>query len=161
MRAGVSITGAFDDACASFLGGICAADNSRHTMLHRTRAPEELRVVLHVPPTELRKAKIDVLQLRAFRAASRAVFEVARKGDYWKAMTLNGLIVAAALGLDPGPMRAALREGAMGAGISGTGPATAAVCEPSQALRIAGAFRPFGGQVLQARPNNRPAFVVT
>ena len=47
----------------------------------------------------------------------------ALEGDYFSAMTINGLCYSAALGLEPELTVLALKNGALSAGLSGSGPA--------------------------------------
>jgi len=57
----------------------------------------------------------------------RAIHKSALSGEYWAAMTINGILYSTVLGFDPSIALEALSAGAMAAGLSGTGPAVAAV----------------------------------
>ncbi len=157
QRSGVSITGAMDDAAACMLGGIVLTNNHERRLLSREPAPEGLTAAILVPPKQtftkdFRKellAPIGGLVLEAFRLAER--------GDYWAAMTLNGLLHAAALNIPTAPIIDALRAGALGAGVSGTGPAIAAVAPLDRAGAVADALRVYEGSVLLKRIVNSMA----
>jgi shikimate kinase len=157
QRSGVSITGAMDDAAACMLGGIVLTNNHERRLLRREPAPEGLAAAILVPPKQtftksFRKellAPIGRLVLEAFRLAER--------GDYWAAMTLNGLLHAAALNIPTAPIIDALRAGALGAGVSGTGPAIAAVAPLDYAGTVADALRVYEGSVLVKRIVNSMA----
>jgi shikimate kinase len=128
-RSGVSLTGAFDDACASWLGGAVITDNAHENILKRTRIPKSYRLVLHVPDFQIRKKDVPVERMKAMGEMVDHCFSLALGKDYLKAMTLNGLVYSAALGLDPAVSVTAMQKGAMGAGLSGTGPATAIIVD--------------------------------
>lgn len=158
IKAGVTITGAFDDASASFFGGINITDNQRRRILERFKAPEELRVLILVPEEKTYTRSVDVEALRSIKRLSEQALRLALEGKVWEALTLNGFSVAGALGLDLSPVIDALRVGALGAGVSGTGPAVAAVSKPMDAERVERALQNYG-RVLRAKPNNLEAWV--
>jgi shikimate kinase len=127
MDAGVTITGAFDDAAASMLGG-----GRRHRQ-PKARAPQEggdgVEVLLLVPAEKIFSRETDVRRSRLLAPVADTIFDLALAGDYPRAMTLNGLVYCSALRLSSDPIFAALGGGAKGASLSGTGPAYAALVE--------------------------------
>ncbi len=54
-------------------------------------------------------------------------YEEALAGNFWEALTLNGLIYSSASGYDPSIAIDALAAGAVAAGLCGKGPAVTAV----------------------------------
>jgi len=82
------------------------------------------------------------------RAYDRAV-----KGQIWDALTLNGLAFSSALGQDPLPALAAIDAGALGAGLSGKGPAIAAITTAETSDRVHHSLEKFSGKVIETRPN--------
>jgi shikimate kinase len=125
IDAGVSVTGAFDDACASWLGGAVVTDNRTNQLLKREPMDPKLKVVIHVPPFQTRKAGLPRERISAVADLAEIAFQMAMKGDYFGAMKLNGLCYASALRVDQDITFRALELGARSAGLSGTGPATA------------------------------------
>jgi len=125
IEAKVSITGAFDDACASLLGGIVLTDNSKHQLIRRESMPAGLKVLIHVPPFQIRKQKLPLQRIRSLSKLIDVAFAEALAGRYAEAMMLNSLCYSAALELETKVMMGALQKGALAAGLSGTGPATA------------------------------------
>jgi len=123
-EAKVSVTGAFDDACASLLGGVVLTDNTKQRVLKRDRLPEGLRAVIHVPETQIRKSDLPLERMRSLAPAVEAAFQKARQGRYAEAMIINSLSYTAALGLSMEITFQALAHGAYASGLSGTGPAT-------------------------------------
>lgn len=157
VEAGVTITGAFDDAYTSFFGGANVTDNRGRRLLKRVPIPEELRVLILVPEERVYTRTVDVEALRGVARLAERMIKLALSGRLWEAMTLNGLAVAGVLGMDISPALDALRAGALGAGVSGTGPAVAAVAPPNRAVEVERALHEYGA-VLRARPNNSEAW---
>ncbi len=140
IEAKVSVTGAFDDACASMLGGVVITDNRTERLLKRDRLPEGMKAVIHVPPFQVRKGSLPLERFRAMAPAAQAALERAKKGEYKEAMIINSLACTSALGLSMEPTYKALAAGAYAAGLSGTGPATVILVEEGRLQSIASLF---------------------
>jgi len=125
IDAGVSVTGAFDDACAAWLGGAVVTDNRRNELLKREPMDPNLKAVIHVPSFQTRKSGLPLSRIAAVADLADIAFKMALNGDYLGAMKLNGLCYASALRVDQDIAFQALEMGARSAGLSGTGPATA------------------------------------
>ncbi len=123
LEAGVTVTGAFDDACGCMFGGFMITDNSKRKVL-RARDIEPMDVLLHIPSEHIPKTDGRIQLLRARREEMEAIVDLAYH-DPMRAMTANGRLVAETMGLDDSLAEKALRFGALAAGISGTGPAVA------------------------------------
>ncbi|AWB26654.1 shikimate kinase [Halococcoides cellulosivorans] len=122
--AGVTVTGAFDDAAASMLGGLVVTDNDEDDLLVRDRVHWD--VLVWTPPATAHSADADVERCRQIAPMADHVADLALSGEYGTAMTVNGLAYAAALGFDPDPMVEAMAD-ARGVSLSGTGPSVVAV----------------------------------
>jgi shikimate kinase len=144
IRAGVTITGAYDDAYTCYYGGINITDNKSRRVLLRGMAPEDVVVVISVPEAKIYTRSVDVGRLSAVREVCLKAARLALQGKFWDAMILNGLAIASALDLDPSPILDALRAGAVAAGVSGTGPAIAAITSPKRVDDVRGALRDYG-----------------
>jgi shikimate kinase len=129
LEAGVSVTGAMDDAASCLLGGTNLTDNSEMELLNRSPLGRCLSVVIRVPTLESRRSSVGVRQVRRFSDIAQRIFSIAERGALWKAMTLNGFLYSSIYGYESGAAVRALEVGASGAGLSGTGPAVAAVFE--------------------------------
>ncbi len=127
--AGVTITGAFDDACASLLGGICVTDNRDRQLLAVDRFPEDLRAVVLIPTRTTSKASLKGIDFSSIRSQVEAAFHLALRGDYCRALEANSAAYAPILGIDDTPARRAREAGATAAGITGTGPAILALAK--------------------------------
>lgn len=158
IEAGVSITGAYDDAYTSFFGGVNITDNEARRVLRRMDAPEDVRVLILVPDEKVYTAGVDVEALKDMASGFETALSHALEGRLWEAMTMNGFLVASALKQDTRPMIQALRAGAEASGVSGTGPAVAAVVKPDHLSGVRSALESFG-RVLEAGVNNRGAEV--
>ena len=124
-EANVTVTGAFDDACACGLGGLVITDNTKDEILHRSRA-ERNDVILYVPKMKIRKPSLSVERFRAFADTAGSLVEIA-KNDWYDALTKNGEMVASVLNIDNEIAKRAMSMGALAAGVSGTGPAVSVV----------------------------------
>jgi shikimate kinase len=123
-RAGVTVTGAFDDASASMLGGVTVTDNTEDALLDR--AERDWDAAVFVPDERAYSADADVDRCERVAPTARVVEELALDGRYGEAMTVNGFAFCAALDFDTEPMVAALPDAA-GVSLSGTGPSYVAV----------------------------------
>lgn len=150
--AGVTITGAFDDASASMLGGVVVTENREMKLLKREEL--ESKVLLLVPEDKLFSKDTDVGRSRLLAPIAEVVFDLALAGDYARAMTINGLVYCSALRLSSDPIFAALAAGAGGASLSGTGPAYAALVEDENIDEVESAWLDLGGRVIRTEVNN-------
>jgi len=116
---GISVTGAFDDALASILGRAVVTDNARLEVLKVFDLGLDTGLVL-TPPWHRGRPSADRLKL--MRPVAEAAAELVLRGDWRRAMLINALAVATALGYPLDPVMDALELGAVG-GVSGTGPA--------------------------------------
>ncbi|WP_135535131.1 shikimate kinase [Halostella pelagica] len=121
---GVTVTGAFDDASASMLGGVTVTDNERDELLARDEVTWD--VLVWTPPEQSFSADADVERCRRIAPVAELVADLALDGEYGRAMTVNGFAFAAALGAPTDPLLEALPD-VTGVSISGTGPSFTAV----------------------------------
>jgi len=158
LKVGVTITGAFDDACASFFGGFAVTDNLRRKVLRLEPPPEDISVVIYVPEERMYTKDVDIGRLKPFRHVILEVFDLALRGRYWEALTLNGLIHSTAFGFTLEATVKALEAGALAAGLSGTGPAVAAVCSREGVDGVKAAWSGMSGEVLVTAVNSMRAY---
>jgi shikimate kinase len=130
---GVTITGAFDDASASMLGGVVVTDNTADALLaHETR---EWDVLVWTPPERAYSADADVDRCENVAGMADLVAELALDGRFGEAMTVNGLAYSAALDFDTDPAVEAMPH-CHGVSLSGTGPSVVAVGDESSLAPI-------------------------
>jgi shikimate kinase len=145
----VTLTGAFDDACASMFGELCLTDNGKMELLRRAPAPD-FEIALSIPDMARPKGEVDVSSLQARSEKFAWAFELAMLGKVEEAMSINGFEVAEALKDDVAVIKDAFDAGALAGGVTGTGPAMAFLCkERSRAVESALAQR---GEVKWVRP---------
>lgn len=124
---GSSITGAFDDASASLLGGVVLTDNRLMKVIKHINPPNDVVVVI----TGFKEGKkpININALRDLRSLYHDLMHWALEGKLWEAATINGIMVAKALGYvkQLSAISEALGSGALAAGVSGNGPSIYAV----------------------------------
>ncbi|NHX35823.1 MULTISPECIES: shikimate kinase [Halolamina] len=156
-EAGVTVTGAFDDASASMLGGLTVTDNTEDELLVREEVDWD--ALVWTPPERAYSADADAERCELVAPMARLVAELALDGAYGRAMTVNGLAFSAALGFSTDPAVEAMPHAA-GVSLSGTGPSVVAVGDrdglerveerwaerPGETLRTA--TRPTGGRYL-------------
>lgn len=155
LDTGVSITGAFDDACASMLGGIVVTDNRNNELLKRE--PVESDVIIYAPDKKAFSSQTNVARSRAIGPWVDAAFDMAMRGEYRRAMTLNGFLYTAALGYSPEPMMAALELGVDAVSLSGTGPSYVALASGEKLEKLRAAWSSYPGKVMITRTNNTGA----
>jgi shikimate kinase len=160
LDAKVTVTGAFDDACASYFGGIVVTDNMKRIIVKRFELTEAFAVLFYVPPKKTYTVTSDVKRMKSMASAVKVAYKEALDGDYLTALTLNGLIYSSALGYDPSPAVDALTAGAFAAGLSGTGPAVSAIVPEEKIDLVKEVWQNREGEILEARINLEKARVV-
>jgi len=157
----VTVTGAFDDACASYFGGAVVTDNAKNKIVKRLALPEGLAVLFHVPSRKAYTGDADVDRLRRVKPMVKIAYKEALKGNFWDALSLNGLVYSVALGCDASVALDALAAGAVAAGLCGKGPAVTAVVADDKVDAVKQALQRYEGEVLQAHLNREKAKVIT
>lgn len=153
--AGVTVTGAFDDAAASMLGGVVITDNRSSRLVLREELDSE--VVIYAPGTVAYSSQTDVRRSKLIAPWVDIAYELCINGRYRKAMTLNGFLYCSALGFNPEPIMMALETGIEGVSLSGTGPAYTALADGEQAEKLADAWSALDGRVIRTKINNSGA----
>lgn len=163
LDAGVTITGAYDDATASMHGGVCITDNAARKLITREDVDASMSAVLLVPPEPRATASVRDLPYEPFRPLAQEAHLLARRGRWLDALTMNGLVAGALYGAPAEWTRAALSSGAVAAGLSGKGPAFAAVAREADAKAVEAVLQtlaPQGARVLVAPLTNARAEVL-
>jgi len=127
--AGVTVTGAFDDASASMLGGVTVTDNTADDLLAHEGVDWD--VLVWTPSARAFSADADVERCERVAPMADLVADLALDGRYGEAMTVNGLAFSAALGFPTDPAVEAMPH-ADGVSLSGTGPSVVAVGDRSE-----------------------------
>jgi shikimate kinase len=161
LECGVSLTGAYDDSFASWHGGAVLTDNDRRKVEKVLKVPDDIRIIILVPPRQTLTGNLDRNRFAPIKRISQLAYDAACNGHVWDALTLNGLAFSAVLGEDPRPALSAIEAGALGAGLSGKGPAVVAAVEENHVKMVRQAFEKFEGRIIETEPNYSRACVET
>ena len=156
IKSKVSITGAFDDACGCYFGGFAVTDNTNIKIIKTEKAPEGLSAIIFIPKSRKRG---NVKKLKILQNVFAQAWSLANNSDYWNAMTLNGLATSSILGSDPRILTELMESGALGASVSGNGPAIAAVAKNDRVSSVKKAFSSLDGSSIVSPINNQKAEV--
>ena len=157
LYANTTITGAYDDSTACYYGGFVTTDNYKRKIWKRENSPTDISAVIFLPNN---KKRGDVTRLKLLSDIYLEAFQLAYSGQYWKAMTLNGVLTSALLSNSYTITRMCLENGALAASISGNGPAIAAVVRESEVQKIKSVLSNLDGRVIISRINNQKASIV-
>ena len=156
IEAKVSITGAYDDACACYFGGFNVTDNLKMQLVQREIAPKELQAVVFLPKSRKRG---NLKKLKNFKNAFNSSWELAKKSDYWNAGILNGIATSSILNSEPNLIMKLIEKGALCATISGNGPSIMAITNKKNVIRVQKEFSGMDGKTMIANINNKKAEV--
>ena len=152
----VSITGAYDDACACYFGGFNVTDNSKMQLIRREIAPKDLQVVIFLPKSRKRG---NLMKLKEFKDAFDKAWNLAERSDYWNAAVLNGIATTSILNSDPKLIMRIMEKGALCATISGNGPSMMAIVENKNKNKVQKEFSGMEGRLFVSNINNKKAYV--
>jgi shikimate kinase len=153
LEAGVTITGALDDASASFFGGLTLTDNLAGKILKK-KEMEGQNILIYMPQRNSPTAQSDVRRMKLLAPWVKLAFKEALRDNLYEALTLNGLLYCAALGFEPKMALDALENGAFAAGLSGTGPSFVALCGKDSINNIEKLWNSYPGEVIRTKVDN-------
>ena len=153
LDAGVTITGSFDDATASYFGGVVVTDNRNRKFIIKERMDEH-DILIYMPDFHSKSGDSDVERMRVMAPLVETAYDFASRMDYFRAINLNGLIYASALGFDSAIAIDALQAGASASGLSGTGSAFFAVVDEDSTGSVQDAWSKYDGQVIETVTDN-------
>lgn len=119
LETGVSVTGAFDDACASMYGGLCFTDNKSKTLLKQV--PFSRPILIFIRSKKTYSGRISQKSCESIASNVQKAFDEALSGQIEEAMIQNSILYCRALGYDPRLTQEGIRIG-VAVGLSGTGP---------------------------------------
>lgn len=160
FRAKTTISGAFDDVCASFYGKVVVTDNLRRLILRKEKIKDNYSVLICLPRKKVYTAEVEVEKMKLLSPQIELAFEEALKRNYWKALTLNGILYSSVLGYDFKPVFDALEGGAVAAGISGKGPAIVAVAKEEDCENIIGSWKTRNNDILRVGINREKSYII-
>ena len=158
LEAYVTITGSFDDATASYFGGVVITDNKNRKFVLKEKM-EEYSILVYMPNFYSKSGDSDVERMRLLSPLVKQAYNLARDKKYFDALNLNGLIYASALGFDSKIAIDALSAGALASGLSGTGSAFTAVVDESNIDNVKCAWESFEGRVIESKVDNNGCYL--
>ncbi len=145
--AGLSATGAFDDALAGLSSGFVVTDNTHDELLRTGTADPAWSVALYVPRATHAPSPGWSEEFRRAAADGRRAATASLRADWWTAMDLNSDLVERTMGYDYAELRRLLRElGALGVGVSGLGPSLAVVAPTERIASLEARLPTDGGE---------------
>ena len=152
----VSITGAFDDACSCYYGGFNVTDNAKKKRINFEKGPTNMTVIIFIPKNRKRG---NLKNLKTLSSVFQNAWDLAKKTQYWDAMTINGLATSAILNSESKIIPNLIEKGALAASISGNGPAIAAITKKENESNIRKIFSSMEGNTISSKVNNKKAEV--
>lgn len=134
LNAGVSLTGALDDAAASLLGGLVITNNLNREIIKK-QSIRKHNVIITYPSDNVKTSLFKNMNFEPIRKPVKIAINKALSGKWIDSMLLNGLIYASYLGYPTKPIFQAIENGAYTASLSGKGPAYAAIAEDTKPIK--------------------------
>jgi shikimate kinase len=153
LDAGVTITGSFDDATASYFGGVVVTDNKNREFIIKEKM-DDYSILVYMPDFHSKSGDSNVERMRVLAPLVETAYDFACKRQYFKALTLNGLIYSSALGFDTAIAIDALQAGALASGLSGTGSSFVAVVDDNSIDDVTESWMKYEGQVIKTKTDN-------
>ena len=159
LDAGVTITGSFDDATASYFGGVVVTDNRNREFIIKEEM-EEHPILVYMPNFYSKSGDSNPERMKLLSPLVETAFGFAKNRDYFKALNLNGLIYSATLGFDSSIAVDALEAGAIASGLSGTGSSFVAVVSDESVDDVKESWSKYEGNVLQTKTDNKGCVIL-
>lgn len=153
LEAGVTITGSFDDATASYFGGVVVTDNKNREFIIKEKM-EEHPILVYMPNFYSKSGDSNPERMKLLSPLVETAFSFAKDKNYFKALNLNGLIYSATLGFDSAIAVDALEAGAIASGLSGTGSSFVAVVGPDSIDDVRESWSKYEGKVIETAVDN-------
>lgn len=153
LDAGVTITGSFDDATASYFGGVVITDNRNRKFILKEKM-EDYSVLIYMPNFYSKSGDSNVERMRVLAPLVETAYDFACKKQFFKALNLNGLIYSAALGFNSSIAIDALESGALASGLSGTGSSFVAVVDDTSIDKVHESWEKYEGRIIQTKVDN-------
>lgn len=162
LEAGVTITGAYDDATASYFGGVTVTNNLNREILIKEKMPNH-KLLIYMPNIISMTANSDVERMKLLAPLVAMAFEKACQKQYYTALNLNGILYSNALGFDTKLAIDALEAGATAAGLSGTGSAYVAIIDTDSKDKVKDIWNSYtdSGRIIETEVDNLGTKVIS
>ena len=154
LEANVTITGAFDDASASYYGGLVITDNYQRKIIQQ-KPMEKQKILIYMPNKKSLTAQSDVNKMKLLSPLVEIAYQKALDGDIYNALTLNGILYCAALDFNPNIALDALNAGALASGLSGTGPSFVAITNDENQDKVYESLKSYPGKIIVTEVDNK------
>jgi shikimate kinase len=124
---GTSLTGAYDDLCSSYYGGVCMTNNRDMKILKRMRSPAGYIAIAYNPERYRETRLIDTGEMKRGAESWKPLKKLVSSGYALEAATINGTLVGEYTGVDSKIISYFRKMGARFVSQSGKGPAIFAV----------------------------------
>ena len=155
-NSGVTITGALDDAAACFLG---VTNNSSNELLSRVIVDDDYSILIHVPDHKSYTKDVNYSGSDEFIHSLDTLISMTLEGNYLSAMSLNGMIYSRILKQSNESAILALKNNALAAGLSGTGPSVGVICLSENKSSILDSWKNLDGDIITAKINNEKGLI--
>ncbi|MBQ2831507.1 shikimate kinase [Methanobrevibacter sp.] len=159
LDAGVTITGSFDDATASYFGGVVVTDNKNREFIVKEKM-EEHPILVYMPNFYSKSGDSDPERMKLLAPLVETAFEFAKQKNYFKALNLNGLIYSATLGFDSTIAVDALQSGAIASGLSGTGSSFVAIVDEESIDDVKECWSKYDGKIIETNVDNKGCVMI-
>lgn len=159
LEAGVTITGSFDDATASYFGGVVVTDNRNREFILREKM-QDYPILVYMPNYYSKSGDSNPDRMKLLAPLVETAFDFAKNRDFFKALNLNGLIYSATLGFDSTIAVDALQAGAIASGLSGTGSSFVAVVGEDSIDNVKDAWSSYEGRVMETNVDNEGCIIL-
>ena len=153
LDAGVTITGSFDDATASYFGGVVVTDNRNREFIIKEKM-DDYSILIFMPNFHSKSGDSNVERMKVLAPLVETAYDFACKREYFKALNLNGLIYSSALGFNTAIAIDALQAGALASGLSGTGSSFVAIVGDDSIDDVSESWMKYEGQVIKTKTDN-------
>ena len=158
-NSGVTITGALDDTAACFLGGLVVTNNLSNELLSRVIVDDDYSILIHVPDHKSYTKDVDYSGSDEFIHSLDTLISMTLEGNYLSAMSLNGMIYSRILKQSNESAILALKNNALAAGLSGTGPSVGVICLSENKSSILDSWKNLDGDIITAKINNEKGLI--
>ncbi|MBQ2636180.1 MAG: shikimate kinase [Methanobrevibacter sp.] len=153
LEAGVTITGSFDDATASYFGGVVVTDNKNREFIIKEKM-DDYQILVYMPNFYSKSGDSNPERMKLLAPLVETAFGFAKEKNYFKALNLNGLIYSATLGFNSSIAIDALEAGALASGLSGTGSSFVAVVDDESIDNVKESWSKYEGKVIPTKVDN-------
>ncbi len=154
LKSNVTITGAFDDASASYYGGLVITDNYQRKIIQK-KPMEKQNILIHIPNKKVLTAQSDLNRMKLISPLIETAYQKVIDGDIYNALTLNGILYCAALDFNPNIALDALDSGALASGLSGTGLSFVTITDDKNQENVYESLKSYPGKIIITEVDNK------